>query len=76
MFGPGHECRGSKLLVAPRANGCVAFGQYKPSVTGEGHEPWALQVLEMSGDGRVGRLTFFLDTERLFPLFGLPLRPE
>jgi RNA polymerase sigma-70 factor, ECF subfamily len=75
MFGPGHECRGSKLLAAPRANGCVAFGQYKPSVDGEGYEPWALQVLEMSGDGRVGRLTFFLDTERLFPLFGLPPHP-
>ena len=24
-------------------------------------------------DGRIGELTFFLDTERLFPLFGLPL---
>jgi RNA polymerase sigma-70 factor, ECF subfamily len=75
MFGPGHECRGSKLLEAPRANGCVAFGQYKPSVSGEGYEPWALQVLEMSDDGRVGRLTFFLDTERLFPMFGLPPLP-
>ncbi|HEX5307755.1 MAG TPA: sigma-70 family RNA polymerase sigma factor [Solirubrobacteraceae bacterium] len=76
MFGPGHECRGSKLLVAPRANGCFAFGQYKPKADGEGYEPWALQVLEMSPDGRVGRLTFFLDTERLFPLFGLPPRPR
>jgi RNA polymerase sigma-70 factor (ECF subfamily) len=71
MFGPGLQCRGSKLLEAPRANGCVAYGQYKPDPAG-GHEPWALQVLEMSGDGRVGRLTFFLDTERLFGLFGLP----
>jgi RNA polymerase sigma-70 factor (ECF subfamily) len=75
MFGPGRECRGSKLLAAPRANGCVAFGQYKPSASGEGYEPWALQVLEMSGEGRVGRLTYFLDTERLFPLFGLPPHP-
>jgi RNA polymerase sigma-70 factor (ECF subfamily) len=76
MLGPGHECRGSKLLPAPRANGCVAFGQYKPGASGEGYEPWALQVLEMSGDGRVGRLTFFLDTERLFPMFGLPSQPD
>jgi RNA polymerase sigma-70 factor (ECF subfamily) len=76
MLGPGHECRGSKLLPAPRANGCVAFGQYKPSASGEGYEPWALQVLEMSGDGLVGRLTFFLDTERLFPMFGLPSQPD
>ena len=38
-----------------------------------GYEPWALQVIEVS-DGRIGELTFFLDTERLFPLFGLPER--
>jgi len=73
-FGPGSECRGSKLLAAPRANGCVAYGQYKPSPSGARHDPWALQVVELSDDGRVGRLTFFLDTERLFPLFGLPPR--
>jgi RNA polymerase sigma-70 factor (ECF subfamily) len=73
-FGPGSECRGSRLLEAPRANGCVAFGQYKPDPAGGGHAPWALQVLELSPDGRVGRFTFFLDTERLFPLFGLPPR--
>jgi RNA polymerase sigma-70 factor, ECF subfamily len=71
--GPGSECRDSRLLPAPRANGCVAFGQYKPDPAG-GRAPWALQVLEMSPAGSVGRLTFFLDTERLFPLFGLPPR--
>ena len=72
-FGPGIECRDSKLLAAPNANGCVAFGQYKPNPDGDGHDPWALQVLEMNGDGKVGRFTFFLDTARLFPLFGLPM---
>jgi hypothetical protein len=25
-------------------------------------------------DGKIEELTFFLDTERVFPLFGLPLR--
>jgi RNA polymerase sigma-70 factor (ECF subfamily) len=30
-------------------------------------------VLELSG-GRIVGFTFFLDTERVFPLFGLPLR--
>jgi RNA polymerase sigma-70 factor, ECF subfamily len=70
--GPGNECRDSRLLAAPSANGCIAYGQYKPNPDGDGHDPWALQVLEMSEDGRVGRFTFFLDTERLFPLFGLP----
>ena len=39
----------------------------------ERHDPWALQVLEIS-DGRIAEFTFFLDTERLFPLFGLPPR--
>ena len=74
-FGPGIACRGSRMLPAPNANGTVAFGQYKPSETGSGFDPWALQVIEVSGD-RIGELTFFLDTERLFPLFGLPPRLE
>ena len=34
-------------------------------------EPWSLQVLELSHGGIAG-ISFFLDTERLFPLFGLP----
>ena len=38
-----------------------------------GYEPWALQVLEIE-DGRIVELTFFLDTDRVFPLFGLPPR--
>jgi RNA polymerase sigma-70 factor (ECF subfamily) len=71
-FGPGIGCRGSKLVPTVAANGSPAFGQYKPSPDG-GYEPWALQVLELS-DGGVEELTFFLDTETLFPLFGLPPR--
>ncbi|HEY2630974.1 MAG TPA: sigma-70 family RNA polymerase sigma factor [Solirubrobacteraceae bacterium] len=72
-FGPGIGCEGSRLLPAPSTNGTVAFGQYKPSETGSGHEPWALQVLEL-GEAGVAEFTFFLDTDRLFPLFGLPPR--
>ena len=72
-FGPGIGCRGSRVLAAPAANGAPAFGQYKPSESGSGHDPWALQVLRIE-DGRIAELTFFLDTERLFPLFGLPPR--
>jgi RNA polymerase sigma-70 factor (ECF subfamily) len=72
-FGPGIECRGSRLLPTVTANGCVAFGQYKPSQSGSGHDPWALQVLEIA-DGGIAEFTFFLSTERLFPLFGLPPR--
>ena len=40
---------------------------------GGGFDPWALQVLELTG-GRIGEFTFFLDTDTLFPLFGLPPR--
>jgi RNA polymerase sigma-70 factor (ECF subfamily) len=71
--GPGAGCRGSRVLPTLTANGSPAFGQYKPSETGSGHEPWALQVLEIR-DGRIVELTFFLATATLFPLFGLPPR--
>jgi RNA polymerase sigma-70 factor (ECF subfamily) len=71
-WGPGIGCKGSRVIPVVSANGSPAFGQYKPKEDGDGYEPWALQVLELSG-GRVVELTFFLDTETLFPLFGLPL---
>ena len=71
-FGPGIGCRGSRLVPTVAANGSPAYGQYKPAPDG-GYEPWALQVIEVS-NGRIGELTFFLDTEKLFPLFGLPER--
>jgi len=70
-FGPGIGCRGSRVVPVGYANGSPAYGQYKPSPQG-GYDPWALQVLELSG-GRIVELTFFLDTEKIFPLFGLPL---
>ncbi|WP_411129499.1 sigma-70 family RNA polymerase sigma factor [Streptomyces sp. x-19] len=67
MLGPGCGCRGSHL-VPLSANGTPAFAQYRADGT-----PWALQVVELA-DGRITALNSFLDTERLFPLFGLPLR--
>jgi RNA polymerase sigma-70 factor, ECF subfamily len=70
-LGPGIGCRGSRLIPTV-ANGSPAFGQYKPAPDG-GHEPWSLQVLEISGD-RIAGITFFLDTQKFFPLFGLPQR--
>ena len=73
--GPGAGCRGSRVIPVASANGSPAFGQYKPSTSGDGYEPWALQVLEVSA-GRIVEFTFFLDTETLFPLFGLPARLE
>jgi RNA polymerase sigma-70 factor, ECF subfamily len=72
-FGPGAGCRGSRLVPTSTTNGTVAFGQYKPSAAGSGFDPWAIQVLEFK-DGGIAEFTFFLDTERLFPLFGLPAR--
>jgi RNA polymerase sigma-70 factor (ECF subfamily) len=73
-LGPGIGCKGSRVIPTVSANGSPAFGQYKPSPDG-GYEPWALQVLEFSG-GRIAEFTFFLDTDTLFPLFGLPARLE
>jgi RNA polymerase sigma-70 factor, ECF subfamily len=71
--GPGAGCRGSRLIPTV-ANGLPAFGQYRPSGPGGSFEPWALQVLELS-EGRIVGFTAFLDTDRLFPLFGLPAAP-
>ncbi len=74
-LGPGAACRGSRVIPTMAANGSPAFGQYRRSASGSGFDPWALQVLEIA-DGRIVELTFFLDTERMFPLFGLPPRLE
>jgi RNA polymerase sigma-70 factor (ECF subfamily) len=74
-FGPGITCSDSRVVPVVSANGAPAFGQYRPKPDGEGYEPWALQVLEIE-DGKIVEFTFFLDTERVFPLFGLPLTYE
>jgi RNA polymerase sigma-70 factor (ECF subfamily) len=71
-LGRGIGCKGSRVIPTMAANGAPAFAQYKPSETGDGYEAWALQVIEIE-DGKIGELTFFLDTEHVFPLFGLPL---
>ena len=74
MLEPGPE-RLPRLVLRPTsANGCPAFGQYKPDPDG-GYTAWAIQVLEISG-GKVSGMNFFLDfldPVRLFPSFGLPL---
>jgi len=72
MLGPGAGCQGSRL-VPVAVNGAPGFAHYKVSKAG-GHEPFALQVLDVS-EGRVAGITSFLDT-KLFPLFGLPTRLE
>src|SRR5213079_523397 len=72
-WGPGIGCRGSRVIPTISANGSPAFGQYKPSESGSGYDPWALQVVEIE-DGKIVELTFFLGTETIFPLFNLPPR--
>src|SRR5215218_5083813 len=72
-FGPGIGCKGSKVLPTQTANGSPAFAQYKPADDGDGYEPWAVQVLEIE-DEKIKEFTFFLSTDTLFPLFGLPER--
>lgn len=72
LTGPAVDCRGSRLIPTT-ANDTPAFGQYRRSTDGTGYAPWALQVVEFSGD-RIAGITAFRDTDRLFPLFGLPDR--
>ncbi len=69
LLGRGAACRGSRL-VRTAACGSPAFAQYKPAADGS-LKPWALVVLELDGD-RIAGWNSFLDTDRLFPLFGLP----
>ncbi|MBT0769347.1 sigma-70 family RNA polymerase sigma factor [Kineosporia sp. J2-2] len=71
MTGPGHECRGSRL-VPTSANGMPAFGQYRVAADG-GWSPWSLQVLQVV-HGQITEMTTFLSTPMLFPYFGLPDR--
>jgi RNA polymerase sigma-70 factor, ECF subfamily len=68
FLGQGIGCRGSRV-VATDANGGAAFASYRPDPQG-GFHPWALHVIEVSGDRIIGDHDF-LDTE-LFAAFGLP----
>jgi RNA polymerase sigma-70 factor (ECF subfamily) len=70
FLGPGYECEGSRL-VRVVANGSPGYAQYRVDPNG-GHQAWALGVLEVV-DGRIAGISSFLDVERLFPMFDLPL---
>ncbi len=65
----GRPCEGTRL-VPTAANGSPAFAQYRPVGAG-GYKPFALVILELSGD-LITEMTTYLDAERLFPLFDLP----
>ncbi|MHC3468185.1 sigma-70 family RNA polymerase sigma factor [Streptomyces sp. 7R007] len=70
----GASCAGSRLLPV-QANGLPGFAHYKPDPEKGGFTAWAVQVLEVS-EGRITGFHCFLDTQRWFPLFGLPSRLE
>ena len=46
-------------------------GHYHPASANGVRQPWAIIVLELKGD-KIAAWNSFLDTEKLFPLFGLP----
>jgi RNA polymerase sigma-70 factor (ECF subfamily) len=70
LLGRGVGCRGSRLLPTA-ACGSPAFGQYKSRGADGLRHPWALIVLELTGE-KIAAWNAFLDTEKLFPLFELP----
>ena len=70
--GAGSGCRGSRLFPVA-ANGVPAFAQYRPAEDGDGWTPWAIMLLDIR-EGRLAGIGSYLDTERLFPLFGMPAR--
>ena len=69
-LGPGSGCRGSKL-VPINGNGMPGFAQYRAGEDGAFHA-WGVQLMDVS-DGRIAAINCFLDVERMFPMFGVPL---
>jgi RNA polymerase sigma-70 factor (ECF subfamily) len=69
-LGPGSGCRGSRLVPVD-GNGMPGFGQYRAAGDGS-FRAWGLQLMDIS-DGRIAAINCFLDVERMFPMFGLPL---
>jgi RNA polymerase sigma-70 factor (ECF subfamily) len=67
----GAPCANGRL-VPVHANGSPGFAQYKPDPENGGFMPWSIQVIEIS-EGRIAGFHCFLDTQRWFPLFGVPL---
>ncbi len=68
----GAACARSRMHPVG-VNGMPGFAQWRLEVDGEYH-PWAIQVVEIN-DGAISGLNFFLDVDRLWPLFDLPRRP-
>ena len=60
-------------VIVTAANGTYALASYKPDPD-RGYIPWAVHVLEISGDRVVGHHSFI--GEQNFELFGLPVHPS
>jgi RNA polymerase sigma-70 factor (ECF subfamily) len=69
LLGFGSECRGSRLIPVAACGGSPAFAQYHD----HGTTPFALVLLELQGE-KISSITSYLDTQTLFPRFGLPMR--
>jgi len=70
LLGRGSVCRGSRLERV-HASSAPAFAQYHLTADGV-YQAWAIIVLDLDGRQITG-WNSFLDTGKLFPLFGLPL---
>jgi RNA polymerase sigma-70 factor, ECF subfamily len=67
----GRDCRGSRLVTV-HANRSPAFAVYQPAPSRDGHELFAIHVLELSGS-YIDSIHMFLDP-RLAGPFDLPTR--
>ena len=63
----GRPCEGARM-VPVAANGSPAFWQTRPTGSDGAHEPFGLEILDVSG-GLIVSSTMFLDADRLAPLF-------
>ena len=71
LLGTGSVCRGS-MLVPVHASASPAFAHYHAGETPGTYHAWAIIVLELA-EGRISGWNAFLDVEKLFPIFGLPI---
>jgi RNA polymerase sigma-70 factor, ECF subfamily len=73
MTGTGAKCEGSRVVVTA-ANGGPAFAIYNPTETAGTYAPWAVVVVETSGD-RISGLHHFIGPD-VFAAFDLPAALE
>lgn len=72
FLGSGIGCADSRLIPVD-VNGGVGFASYKPDPASGKRLPWAIQIVEVSGDRIVGHHNFLhFGHPQLFEAFGLP----